>query len=309
MSSGVRRLNQSGRREQLVKRHGVLFIAASQPRWRLGIWQIFDPWVNPHLQLLQGYTVPKITRPVTIEFHFRRVVQRLVRSLAQLDQRVREWDHFLEAGGLASAHPELAFNIPEEAGIAADNVFHYLNLFIDDLARVVPLILAYDGTRAKEPDGFSTLKKMLKNGKVQAPAPLRELFTELDSGDSWWTHGFKGGAGIRQRLTHYTDMVYFHGSTKPGDSKMTGDVSLISVGGPVHVPEFECGLQELLGKLCEWLERLDLLLLRDLSGKLAVKGVSWDPFSSECPAVALPHQEEVRLDASHYLYLPVSRDA
>lgn len=304
----VRRPNQSGTREQMTKRHGVLFNAVNQPRWRLGVWQIFDPWVDPSLQVLQGYTVPKITRPVTIEFHFRRVVQRLVRSLARLDQRVREWDHFLEANGLASAHPELAFDIPEEGGIAADNVFHYLNLFIDDLARVVPLILAHDGTRAKEPDRFSTLMKMLKNEKVQAPAPLRELFAELDSGDSWWAHGFKGGAGIRQRLTHYTDLVYFHSSTKPGDSRMTGDVSLISVGGPVHVSEFERGLQELFGKLCEWLERLDLLLLRYLSEKLAAKGVSWDPFSGECPAVALPPQEGVRLDASYYLYLPVSGD-
>jgi hypothetical protein len=275
----------------------------------LGVWQLFDPWVDPQLQLLQGYTVPRITRPLTIEFHFRRIVQRLVRSLARLYQRVREWDHFLEAGGLASARPELAFDIPEEGGIAADSVFHYLNLFIDDLARVVPLILAYDGTEAREPDGFGMLKGMLTGGEVQAPAPLCELFAELDRDDSWWTHGFKRGAGIRQRLTHYTDMVYFQGSTKPGDPRMTGDVSLISVGGPVHVPEFEGALQELFGKLCDWLDRLDLLLLGHLSEKLAAKGVSWDPFSGECPAVALPPQEGVRLDASHYLYLPVSGDA
>ena len=290
----------------MAKRHGVLLRAASRPQWRLGIWQIFDPWVNPHLQLLQGYNVPKITRPVIIEFHFRHVVRRLVHSLAQFDQRVHEWDNFLEAGGIAGAHPELVFDIPEVGGIAADNVFHYLNLFIDDLARVVPLILKNDETRTKEPDGFSTLMKMLKNGKVQAPAPLCELFAELDSSDSWWAHGFKGGSGIRQRLTHYTDMVYFQGSTKPGESRMTSDVSLISVGGQIHIPEFERDLEELFGKLCEWLERLDLLLLRHLSEKLAAKGVSWDPSSGECPAVALPPQEGVRLDASHYLYLPVS---
>ena len=293
----------------MAKRHGVILQVPGSPRWNLGVWQVFDPWVNPHLQVLQGYNVPKITRPVTIEFHFRRVVQRLVRSLTRLDQRVREWDHFLESGGLTSAHPELAFDIPEEGGIAADNVFHYLNLFIDDLARVVPLILKNDGTRTKEPDGFSTLMKMLKNGKVQAPAPLRELFSELDGGDSWWTQGFKGGTGIRQRLTHYTDMVYFHGSTKSGDSRMTGDVSLISVGGLVHVSEFERGLQELFDKLCRWLERLDLLLLRHLSEKLATKGVSWDPLSSECPSVALAPQKGVQVNAAYYLYLPVFADA
>ena len=293
----------------MVKRHGVLLSAAGQPRWRLGIWQIFDPWVNPQLQLLQGYNVTRVTRPLTIEFHFRRVVQRLVRSLARLYQRVREWDHFLEAGGLSSAHPELTFEIPEEGGIAADSVLHYLNLFIDDLARVVPLILMDDGTEVEEPDGFGMLKRMLNDGNVPASPSLRELFDELDHDDSWWSYGFKRGVGIRQRLTHYTDVVYFKGSTKSGDHRMTGDVSLISVGGSVHFPDFESTLQELFGKLCEWLERLDQLLLRHLSEKLAVKGVSWDPLTGECPAVALPPEEGVRLDASHYLYLPVSGDA
>lgn len=289
----------------MTKRHGVL-LGTTQPCWRLGIWQIFDPWVNPQLQLLQGHTIPKITRPVIIEFHFRRVVHRLVRSLAEFDKRVREWDSFLEGGGLASAKPQLAFEIPEVGGIAADNVFHYLNLFIDDLARVVPRVLAYDGTKANEPDKFSTLMKMLKNGKVQAPAPLRELFAELNSSDSWWTHGFKGGTGIRQRLTHYTDMVYFQGSTKPGEPRMTSDVSLISVGGQIHIPEFERSLEELFGRLCQWLERLDHLLLQHLSEKLAAKGVNWNPFSGECPAIALPRQERIQLGASYYLYLPIS---
>jgi hypothetical protein len=272
----------------------------------LGVWQIFDPWVDPNLQVLQGYNVPKITRPVKIEFHFRRVVQRLVRSLARLDQRIREWDHFLEAGGLNSARPELVFDIPEEAGIAADSVFHYLNLFIDDLARVIPYILEYDRTDVDEPEGFSDFKKKLHDGKVSASPSLLELFDELNHDDSWWFHGFKRCAGIRQRLTHYTDVVDFRGSTKPGGHRMTGHVSLISIGEAVRVPDFEGALQELFGKLCEWLERLDLLLLRHLSGKLAAKGVSWNPFSVGCPAVLLPPEEGVQLDPSHYLYLPVS---
>lgn len=293
----------------MLKRHCVLLSATGQSRWRLGIWQIFDPWVDPHLQWQQGYAVPKMTRPLTIEYHFRRVVKRLVRSLALLRQRIHEWDQFLESGALTSARPELAFDIPEEGGIAADNVFHYLNLFIDDIARVIPHILGDEGTEVKEPDGFSQLKKMLHKKDVPASPSLCKLFEDLDHGDSWWSHGFKFGAGIRQRLTHYTDLVYFQGSTKPGDHRIKGDVSLISVGGPVHVPDFEGALQELFGKLCEWLERLDQLLLRHLSEKLAAKGVTWDPNTVECPSVVLPLEERVRLDASHYLYLPVCSDA
>lgn len=289
----------------MPRRHGVLLSEADQPRWRLGIWQVFDPWIDPHVQALQGYTVPAITRPLTIEFHFRRVVQRLVRSLARLYHRVREWDQFLEEGGLASPRPELVFDIPEEGGIAADSVFHYLNLFIDDLARVIPHVLAYDGAEAKEPDGFATLKRMLTNEEIPASPWLRELFAELDHEDSWWFHGFKWGIGIRQRLTHYTDLVYFRGGTKPGEARMSGDVSLISVGGPIHLADFEDALQELFSGLCEWLDRLDQPLLRHLSERLAAKGVSWSPLSDQCPAAALPKQEGVRLDAAHYLYLPV----
>ena len=38
--------------------------------------------------------------------------------------------------------------------MAADSVFHYLNLCIDDLARVVPFILEDDRAEVKEADGF-----------------------------------------------------------------------------------------------------------------------------------------------------------
>ena len=292
-------------RGKVPRRHGALLSGVDQPQFRLGVWQVFAPWVDPHLQLLQGQTVPQITRPLTIGFHFRRVVQRLVLSLARLHHRVREWDQFLEAGGLESARPELAFDIPEEAGIAADSVFHYLNLFIDDLARVIPFVLADDGAEVKELDGFGDLKTMLANGKISASASLGELFVELDRDDSWWSLGFKRSAGIRQRLTHYTDLVLFQGSTKPGDARISGDVSLISVGGPVHLKDFEGAMQELFSKLCEWLDRLDQILLVYLSERLATKGVSWNPLSAACPTVALPGPEGVRVDVPHYLYLPV----
>ena len=254
---------------------------------------------------MQGHSRPAITRPLTIEFHFRRVVQRLLRSLSRLYQHVREWDRFLEGGGLASTRPELVFEIPEEAGIAADSVFHYLNLLIDDVARVIPFVLAEEGPDPKEPDGFSTLKKMLANGELTASLALSELFAELDRDSSWWSIGFKRGVGMRQRLTHYTDLVIFHGRTKPGDTKMSGDVSLTTVGGPVRVAEFETALEELFADFCEWLDRLDHELLTHLSGRLARKGVSWNPYAEPCPAIALRELDEVRPDVSHFLYLPV----
>jgi hypothetical protein len=289
----------------MPRRHGAVVRNVDYPQCRLGIWQVFDPWVDPSLQALQGNTIPAITRPLTIEFHFRRVVHRLVRSLGRLYQRLREWDRFLQAGGLASPHPELAFEIPEEAGIAADSVFHYLNLFIDDLARITPFVLVEAELEPKEPNGFTALKKMLVSGELPASQALRELFAELEHQASWWSLGFKWGVGMRQRLTHYTDLLIFQGSTKTGDIKMSGDVSLTTIGGPVQVTEFESALRTILTDFCEWLDRLEQELLADLSQRLAKKGVSWNPFSGPAPAIVLPEPNEARLDVSHYLYLPV----
>jgi hypothetical protein len=58
---------------------------------------------------------------------------------------------------------------------------------------------------------------------------------------------------------------------------MSGAISLISVGGPIHIADFEGGLQDLFSKLCDWLDRLEQPLLRHLSEKLAAKGVVLEP--------------------------------
>jgi hypothetical protein len=273
---------------------------------RLGVWRVFHPWVDPRLQSLQGYIAPTVTRPLTIEFHFRRVVHRLVISLGRLYQNVREWDRFLESGGLASTRPELAFEIPEKAGIAADSVFHYLNLFIDDLARITPFILTEE-IEPREPDGFSVLKNMLVNGNFPASTTLIELFAELDRETSWWSLGFKRAVGMRQRLTHYTDLVIFQGSTKPGEEKMSADVRLTTIGGPVRVADFEKALEQLFADLYGWLDRLDQELLAYLSMRLARKSVIWNPSEEPIPTILLTELDEIRSDVPHYLYLPICR--
>ena len=290
----------------MPKRHGAAVRSIDGPQCRLGVWQVFHPWVDPGLLVLQGHNIrhPQ-DRPQWIEYHFRRVVIRLVRSLGRLHQHAREYDRFLEAGGLAGPHPEMGFDIPEEAGIAADSVFHYLTLFIDDLARIIPFVLTEEGGEPNEPDGFTQLKNHLIKGRLPASQPVKDLFARLDQDDSWWSLGFKPRVGMRQRLTHYTDLVYFRGSTKAGDTRMTSDISLITIGGPARVANFENALQNLLTNLCEWLDQLDQVLLAHLSERLARKGIPWNPFDEPIPAVRLPEPDDARPDASHYLYLPV----
>ena len=282
----------------MPNRHGALVRSKDGPQCRLGIWQVFDPWVHPNLLVMQGHNIrhPE-DRPLQIEYHFRRVVVRLVRSLGRLYQYARQYDRFLEAGGLFGPDPVLVFEIPEEAGIAADSVFHYLTLFIDDLARIIPFVLIEDGDEHKEPDGFGELKNQLIEERLQASQTVIDLFVALDQDNSWWSLGFKRGIGMRQRLTHYTDLLYFRGS----------GISLITIGGPSRVVDFETALQNLLTGLCEWLDQLAQVLLTQLSERLARQGVHWKPFDEPIPAVPLPEPDDARLDAPYYLYLPVCR--
>ena len=98
----------------MPKRHCALIDNNDSPQCRLGIWQIFHPWIDPNLLLLQGHNIRHPEgRPSEIEYHFRRTVERLVRSLGHLYRHARGYDRFLEAGGLAGPNPVLAFEIPE----------------------------------------------------------------------------------------------------------------------------------------------------------------------------------------------------
>lgn len=293
----------------MKRRHEVICEAGKLPAWKVGIWQVFDPWTDPHLQVLQGHNVPTFSRPAQIEFHFRRVVRRLVLSLSRLSRQICEWECFLKAGALASDNPGLAFDIPEEGGMAADSVFFYLNIFLDDVARVIPFVLAEDESSVVEPDGFGELRQMVNDGRLITQPEFKSLFEELSDEHSWWSKGFKRGVGIRQRLTHYTDIVYFSGSTKLDDQVMTGNISFGGIGGPVHTSDFELEMQVMFRNLCEWLERLDQQLMQRQTAKLVPKGIVCDPTPNKCPAIDLPNNEDVRKSACHHLYLPIFRDA
>lgn len=291
------------------QRHGALLSAIDEPLLRLGIKRVFDPWIDPNLLVEQGYNVSHPERrPLAIEYHFRRVAMRLVISLGRFYQQARNYDKFLESGGIAGPHPERVFNIPEEAGIAADSVFHYLNLFIDDVARIIPFVLAEEGNKPIKVEGFGDFRDKIINKKtISAPQPLFDLFDNLKQEGSWHSLGFKRGVGMRQRLTHYTSLVSFSASTKAGDTNMTADISLISIGDPTSKTDFESTLQIFLTNLCEWLDQLDQVLLSHLSEKLARKDIIWNPLNEPIPDQRLPDCGDIRPDASHYLYLPVCR--
>jgi hypothetical protein len=286
-------------------RHCVL-IDDTGCQFQLGIWRAFDPWIDPDLLHMQGYQVRHTeARPARIEFHFRRVVVRLLRSLECLCRHARKYQRFLDEGALAGPSPEQAFEIPEQAGIAADSVFHYLTLFIDDLARIVPLVFTDEGQEGRDVDGFGALKTALNKNALRVPRQVGALFQGLNREDSWWSLGIKYRVGIRQRLTHYTDLIYFNASTKPGSTAMVSEISLVAIGDPNQALDLESGLRIFFSSLCEWLDELEKEILAHLSDKLRQQGIDWDPFRLPVCKVALPRSNDMFMGRDHYLYIPV----
>lgn len=245
-----------------------------------------------------------------IEYHFRQTLYRLVHSLELFQQHTRSWSNFLESGGLAGPNPALTFTIPMEAGIAADSLFHYLNLFIDDIARVIPFVLFKTPSDAQV-DGLSTLKKKILTNKISVSSRLRELFEELDQETSWYHAGFQRGKGIRQRLVHYTDIIFFSGGPGKDHDKMVPEISLAAVGEKIVVGNFEESLRKLLGGLCEWLDQIEEVLIEQLSKRMAEEKIAWSWMSAEYPAVSLaaisnPEGDVLKREKQRWadLYLP-----
>jgi hypothetical protein len=260
----------------MPKRHGAA-TREGKAVLLLGVWRIFDPWTRADLLVKQGVKIRHSEqRPARIGYHFGRAARRFAICLAHLHTSVRDFDRFIDEGGIAGSKPWLMFDIPEDAGIWADAALHYLNLLVDDIARMVPFALAREGERVRPPFSFRELMKDIDAMRRLAPPSLRELFSQLDRSDSWWTIGFASELGMRQRLVHYGDLLSFSASTKPGDDRMTSDIKLISVGVEVRVPDFEGALAAMLADLCRWLDDLEGVLIEILVENLNAKGVEWD---------------------------------
>jgi len=297
----------------MAKRHGILVETANEIQFKVGIWRIFDPWTYGSLLRAQRYNGRhEEARPACIKYHFNVVINRLFISLNRLYFQLREFDKFVEDGALGGSNTSLVFEIPEEIGIAADSVVHYLNLFAEDLARIIPFVLEEHVLEVDQkklpPSLFNDLKQRILNDKMTTTKEIKDLFVSLEQNDnSWWSLSLKRGRGIRQRLVHYPDLIVCSASTKSGDSKMTSNFTLCSIDvskdgvdtSEKNMP-FEGTLKTLFYDLCNWLDDLEGLLLPILIERLAKKKVQWSPFDERVPTIRLLIPCADRFDVSKF---------
>lgn len=289
----------------MPKRHGILIKTNKEIQFKVGIWGVFDPWTDGTLLGAQGYFGRhEEERPLYVELHFRRVINRLFRSLNGLYFQLRKYDKFTEDGFLDGPNPSLVFEIPEEIGIAVDSTVHYLNLFAEDLARIIPFVLEEhvpERDKVKLSGSlFSALKRDIISGEKTTTNEIKKLFQSLEQDGSWWSLSLKHGYGIRQRLVHYTDLVTCGASVKSGDSKMTPYFTLHRIGTSEGSMPLEKTLKTLFFDLCNWLDDLDELLLPILVERLAENDVEWSPFDRGVSTIRLPVPCADRFDVSKF---------
>ena len=178
-------------------------------------------------------------------------------------------------------------SVHRRAGMAADSCLYYLGLLLDSLGRLIPFVAlqnpqdhsCYQGNRNLRCDSFHKARNLAKtNAKF---SDVRAVFLLLDDEKSWWNLGFKPGTGMRQRLTHYPDLIEFQGVGRHGSDTFVATAHLRGAmsANASDVMDFIAVLSDVLNDMCGWLDVLEAklfdILLRRASdiGHVLVQGV------------------------------------
>ena len=190
----------------MTKRYGIYRInndkEFSALFFRLGITDIFS--VMSQYDFISDQQVKKQAQ--FLYHHFSHVKNRLAHSLDLLQRSVlsiEEEFNKVDENFLIGIN-----NIIMNAEVAALSVIAHLNIFVDDVARIVHLILTsttFDNLQFP----FTDVKR--KAGTDAQYRTFKTIFDELDQAGSWWQMAFKYGVGMRQRLIHYPDIIQFEG--------------------------------------------------------------------------------------------------
>lgn len=105
----------------------------------------------------------------------------------------------------------------DEIEVQIEQIFYYVGVLTDSLARLIPCVFINDNFRRKKhrrnvlPDSLSDVRYIVKNRSVSSR--LKKLMRRLEHKDSWYNIGFSRGRGLRHRFTHYADQMMFGGHT------------------------------------------------------------------------------------------------
>jgi len=296
----------SGTIPNMPRRHGIS-LEQNQAVGLFGVWDLFEILARPPFR-----TTPLGTshEPTNLAFHFRRALELLFYCLDGFQMKHTAFDKFLEEGGIAGPNAGAFYEIQTEANVFAQAVLSNLNIVLDDIARIIPFVLFALPTESQKPkQGFLQLKKhrLPKYPSTSILPQLKALFDELDDKSSWLERSIGYGIGMRQRLSHYTDLIILSGSAPPGEARMRSNFELVSIGTSEYKVDFPTSLKTLLQDLCDWLDRLDALLVEHLCNRAKREGIEWQP-PKKCPGYLLPivRSATVReIPKVDYLYLPL----
>ena len=246
----------------MPKRHGLFrkIGSAVGPRCLFGINRVF--YIIGHAGF-HGGDMGRVKKIWKLFEHAKRVEDRLLGSLDLFQQEILKIEKALN---------EKEFGLWEDvtAGIAADAIINYLGMFIDDIGRLIPCVMGYNGRVIF--DSFLILKNKIKKHNPPLFPNLRMLFGGLDtSPESWWNWALKYGEGVRQRVIHSTDFIDFCGTKREGDDRTSVSAYLWGEKGADYLN----GLGTMFRDLFDWLDELQELLEQELTVRSKGLGFDW----------------------------------
>jgi hypothetical protein len=196
-------------------------------------------------------------------------------------------------------------SLSRRAGISADSVLQYLGMFLDAVGRTIPMVVLDD---PKDHKIDSLNKAITAAEKQKAFVKVKQVCSELRVLDSWWHLGFQRTVGLRQRITHYPDLISFVGRGENGRMNAIPYVHRAAHLKVMSDINFIESLSTILAGMCDWLDRLEAVLNKIVVERAKRMGAQLFEFPvSEffAPSVAFG---ELRSDRSDYLYLPICPD-
>jgi hypothetical protein len=239
--------------------------------------------------------MPDRTKPAILANHVGEVCCRFIYSLQHLNTLMQRMATNFDCDSFALDSQQIYL----EAGCQADHVLTYLNTIIDDVAQ---LIVLATGAKASKKHPLDSMGQLKNDGVLAMPAlaPVHSLLKELNDRGTWWELAFKPHHGARQLLIHNQYVVTFSGA-QSSDGSFEAKANLISPYKKHSIDsDFFKLLRDILVSLCDWLERLEDVLVKHLQTLHS----AWKPMS-QCPSVCLGQGLPLSGVIYHPLYFPL----